>query len=60
MGTTEQSNDVLAAFSVRSSGHVGQEILDADGRIIAWTTDPWVAEVIAKFLNENEGLVRRS
>ncbi len=45
-------------FSIRQSGHIGQEILDPDGAIIAWTTDEWVAQVIRKLLNENEGLLR--
>jgi hypothetical protein len=46
-----------ATFSVRRSGNVGQEILDQDGRIIAWTTDGWAAQVICRLLNENEALL---
>jgi hypothetical protein len=46
-----------ATFSVRQSGNVGQEVLDQDGRIIAWTTDGWAARVICKLLNEHEGLL---
>ena len=42
---------------IRKSGHIGQELLDADGRVIGWTTDPWVAQVIARLLTENEGLL---
>jgi hypothetical protein len=49
----------LGAFSVRHSGNVGQEILDQDGNIVAWTTDEWTAQVICKVLNENEELLRR-
>jgi hypothetical protein len=45
-------------FSIRQSGNVGQEILDQDGKIIAWTTDEWVAQVIRRLLTENEGLLR--
>jgi hypothetical protein len=44
-------------FWVRPSGNVGQEVLDQDGRVIAWTTDDWVARVICRLLNEHEGLL---
>jgi hypothetical protein len=47
---------ILGAFTVQSSGEIGQEVHDPDGRTIAWTTDAWVAQVIAKLLNENEHL----
>jgi len=47
----------LEAYSVRASGNVGQEILGPDGKIIAWTTDAWIAQVIAKLLIENEELL---
>jgi hypothetical protein len=47
----------LGPFSVRTTGNIGQEILDPDGRIIAWTTDPWVAQVVARLLCENEHLL---
>ena len=50
-------NDVLDAFTVRQSGNIGQEILDQDGTIVAWTTDAWLAQVICKLLTENEGLL---
>jgi len=46
-------------FSVHQSGNVGQEIIDDDGRIIAWTTDEWAALVICRLLNENEELLGR-
>lgn len=39
-------------FSIRSNGSIGLELIDGDGRIIAWTTDPWVAQVICRLLNE--------
>jgi hypothetical protein len=45
---------ILGPFSVHSTGNIGQEILDPDGKIIAWTTDSWVAQVIARLLGENE------
>jgi hypothetical protein len=48
---------VLGAFSVRSSGDVGQDVLGPDGGVVAWTTDPWVAQVIAKLLGDNEHLL---
>ena len=49
----------LGAFSVRHSGNIGQEILDQAGKIIAWTTDEWTAQVICKLLNENQELFRK-
>jgi hypothetical protein len=44
-------------FSVRQSGNVGQVVLSPDGEILAWTTDPWVAQVIARLLSDNEELL---
>jgi hypothetical protein len=44
-------------FAIRQSGNIGQEILDQGGKIIAWTTDVWVAQVICKLLNEHEELL---
>lgn len=44
-------------FLIRFNGGIGQEILNADGETIVWTTDPWVAQVICKLLTENEGLL---
>lgn len=38
-------------FQVRSSGNVGQEILDVDGNVYAWTTDDFKAALICKLLN---------
>ena len=52
-------NDVLGAFTVRQSGNIGQEILDQDGTVVAWTTDTWLAQVVCKLLTENEGLLGR-
>ena len=45
-------DDIIEAFTVRASGNIGQVVLDTDGKIIAWTTDSWVAQVIAKLLTE--------
>lgn len=45
-------------FMIRSSGNIGQEILDADGRVVAWTTDEWIGRVICRLLNEHEELLR--
>jgi uncharacterized protein (DUF3820 family) len=50
----------LISFSIRHFAKVGQEILDQDGKSIAWTTDEWIAQVICKLFNENEELLRRS
>ena len=49
---------MMEPFSVEPSGNVGQVILDTDGKIIAWTTDSWVAQVIARLLSDNEHLLR--
>src|ERR1019366_7016058 len=56
LGQESRMNDT---FTIRQSGHIGQEILDQDGNIIAWMTDPWVAQVVCKLLTENEELLRR-
>jgi hypothetical protein len=48
---------ILGPFSVHTTGTVGQEIRGPDGTSIAWTTDPWVAQVIARLLCENEELL---
>jgi hypothetical protein len=47
----------VGPYKVHTNGSIGQEIRDLDGRIIAWTTDVWVAQVIAKLLNQNESLL---
>jgi hypothetical protein len=41
-------------FSVRSSGSIGQEILDRDGKVIAWATDESLARRITVLLNSDE------
>ena len=48
---------ILGPFSVHPSGNIGQEVRDPDGQIIAWTTNAWLAQVIAKLLSENEHLL---
>ena len=48
---------ICGPFCVRQSGAIGQEILDADGWVICWTTDLWTAQVSCKLLTENEGLL---
>lgn len=45
-------------FSIRSSGNVGQEIVDANGRVVAWTTGELVAAVICHLLNGNQELLQ--
>ena len=37
-------------FSVRQSGNIGQESLDVDGKVYAWTTDEAKAIHICKLL----------
>jgi len=39
-------NETTGPFTVRKEGHVAQEILDRDGKIIAWAVQPWVTQVI--------------
>lgn len=45
--TPEQPGD----YSVRSSGNIGQEILDRDGKVVVWTTDAVLAHRITNLLN---------
>ena len=52
-------NDLLGSFTVRQSGSIGQEILDQDGTVVAWTIDAWLAQVVCKLLTENEELLGR-
>ncbi len=37
-------------FTIRTNGCVGQEILDCDGRTIAWTTNVIVAQMIVELM----------
>lgn len=46
--------DVVGPFSVRQTGEVGQEILDPNGQVIAWTLDHVLAALIATLLTENQ------
>lgn len=55
--TRWDTKELDGPFSIRSSGNVGQEIVDADGRVVSWTTDELVAAVICRLLNENEELL---
>jgi hypothetical protein len=34
---------------------IGQEVLDADGKVVAWTTDVVLAQQIARMLNADQG-----
>lgn len=45
--TPEQPGD----YSVRSSGNIGQEVLDRDGKVVVWTTDAVLAHRIVRLLN---------
>ena len=49
--THEQMSD----FTVRSTRNIGQEVLDADGKVVAWTTDAVLAHQIARMLNADQG-----
>lgn len=46
-GTNESSD-----FVIRQSGDIGQEILNADGDVVAWTVDAELAQRICKLLNQ--------
>lgn len=62
-GTQSEPQNCLTECSIQgplmiqTNNSLGQQILDADGNTIAWTTDPWVAQVIVKLLTENDGLL---
>ena len=43
---------IQGPFTIRSNGSCGQELLDADGRIVAWTTVPWLGQFICDLLTE--------
>ena len=43
----------VSPFVVQDSSNVGQTIVDANGRVVCWTTDWWIAEVIATLLTEH-------
>ena len=42
----------MSEFTVRDSGFIGQEILDADGAVVAWTVDSVLAQRIVQLLNQ--------
>ena len=42
---------IRGPFTIRSNGSLGQEILDADGTTIAWTTNLIVAQVIVELMS---------
>ena len=42
----------MSEFSVRDSGSIGQEILDADGAVVAGTVDSVLAQRIVQLLNQ--------
>lgn len=50
---------ILGAFSVDVSGNVGQVIRGPDGKIVAWTTDLRVAQVIERVLTDNQELLNK-
>ena len=50
--------EIIGPFAIRSNGGIGQEILDTNGKVIAWTTNEWVAQVICKLLTENHNLTQ--
>lgn len=49
-----KQSDVLGPFTSRSSGNVGQEILDGDGVVVAWTTDGGMADLICRLLTDHD------
>jgi hypothetical protein len=57
-GWTEPGEaEAAGGFTVRRSGDIGQEIRGPDGKVIAWTTDSWVAQMIARLWDANEHLL---
>ena len=46
----EEDEDVMEAFSVITSNDGSQSIIDPDGQIVVWTTDPWMSQVVCKLL----------
>jgi hypothetical protein len=42
-------------FSIKSNGSIGQEIIDYNGNVFAWTTDKYIAEAIVFILNSAPG-----
>ena len=42
----------MSEFTVRNSGSISQEILDADGAVVAWTVDSALAQRIVQLLNQ--------
>ena len=57
MQRKRQPSSTGCAIHVRQSGNIGQGILDQNDKIIAWTTNVWVAQVICKLLNTHEELL---
>ena len=54
-GTRRASNSTGWATHEQMSGNIGQEVLDADGKVVAWTTDAVLAHQIARMLNADQG-----
>lgn len=50
----QKAEEVIDPYSVRQSGTIGHEILDQDGVVVAWTTDPVMAALIATLLTESQ------
>jgi uncharacterized iron-regulated protein len=55
----EDSPKPCRAFSVVRFGNVGRDIVDREGKLIAWALDEGTAQVICGLLNENEELLAR-
>jgi hypothetical protein len=39
-------------FTLKQSGMIGQEIISPRGKVVAWTVDPLIGNVLCRFLNE--------
>ena len=48
---------IQGRFLIQTNGSQGQTIMSVDGTTICWTTNSWVAQVLVKLLNDNEGLL---
>jgi hypothetical protein len=56
-GIVNPWEDSPKPFSVVRFGNVGRDIVDGDGKLIAWAPDEGTAQVICGLLNEHEELL---
>jgi hypothetical protein len=49
-GSSPSPSPPATPFQFRESGNVGQEVINEEGKIVCWTTDPVTAALICKLL----------